>query len=395
MAIKRQFLFADLAQLGTEAGKEAPTSFRLFAYGVNRSEKGDFLFDEEAAASVMKRYARKNRAKVKLTADYEHASLIPGKKAVASCSSFDLVLREDGLYADNCKWTALAKGEIESGQYRYFSPAFIYDDASMRVLGLINFGLTNLPALDDIEPLCAASMADLEDEDMPTIEELTNKVATLTAENARLVGSRGDSETVAALGAILGVEQSAGLSGLRSSVQSLVALRSDLLRETEAKTTDEAIGRVIGWKKDAAKAVAALSRVAEIEEQSLTAELDRVIADAEGKLKLTKPEVAVYRPIALSEGKVTKEGIARLKACLDVKLPVAATSGTAPRTEQPDNAGPKAGSLSQEALGALSFVKDLGFDEGDVALFNTDPQKWITVRADKRAAAIAAAKGRA
>ena len=53
-------------------GAEPPARFRLFESGVNHSELGDFIFDDRAAALVMRNFELEG---VYLMIDLEHDSL--------------------------------------------------------------------------------------------------------------------------------------------------------------------------------------------------------------------------------------------------------------------------------------------------------------------------------
>lgn len=150
--------FADPAE-GQQ--RVAPTEFRLFHAGTNHTSKGDFLFDDVAAESVMAAYAAQHKT-VPLMGDYEHQSLAsPPIKAVASATQWVPEIRRDAnggaeLWATQVQWTDDARGELESGKYRLYSPAFV-PDKDGRIAALINFALTNLPASYEIAPLVAAS----------------------------------------------------------------------------------------------------------------------------------------------------------------------------------------------------------------------------------------------
>jgi len=52
-----------------------PREFRIFSFGQVETTKGVFLFDSEAAASVLKRWQEYGN---RLSIDYEHQALEPG-----------------------------------------------------------------------------------------------------------------------------------------------------------------------------------------------------------------------------------------------------------------------------------------------------------------------------
>ena len=171
------------SKAGSDGKREVPTEFRLFHAGVNHTAKGDFVFDAKASTNVMAAYKAR---KTPLMGDYEHMSLAqPPIKAPASITEFTPEIRPDAngapeLWATNVQWTDEAKGHLERGEYRLYSPAFM-PDADGRIEYLINVALTNLPATFGLEPLVAASdpQPNAKDKKMDDekVKELTEKLA--------------------------------------------------------------------------------------------------------------------------------------------------------------------------------------------------------------------------
>jgi phage I-like protein len=129
-----------------------PGEFRIFPFGQVETTKGVFLFDQEAAASVLSRWQEYGN---RLSIDYEHQALEPvANGPVPAAGWFDLELREDGLWATNVEWTERAQALLAGREYRYFSPAF-YTDKEGRIVELINLALTNIPATKRMQPLVA------------------------------------------------------------------------------------------------------------------------------------------------------------------------------------------------------------------------------------------------
>jgi len=190
--------------IGLDAEGKAPTEFRIFSAGVNTSDKGDILFDDAAAKSVMAAWAKKAAP---LTMDYEHqAAADPPVKALAAAYSWTPEVRNGELWATNIGWTDEARQEIESRKYNYFSPLFLSDPKTKRVLKVINLALTNTPALDGLQPLIAASAArgddpmkckacksTIKDDDDTYCEDCFGKGAkAMTAATATAIGLRAD-----------------------------------------------------------------------------------------------------------------------------------------------------------------------------------------------------------
>ena len=142
-----------LVQLG--GGDNPPTEFRLFRYGENETTKGVFIFDEQAAETVM---ASANAHKVDFMIDLEHLSLD------SESSSFDpdargwcrLEVRNGELWAVDVRWTPDGLQRLRERRQRYISPTFSTDDDG-RVYEIFNIALTAVPATHGTPALVAAS----------------------------------------------------------------------------------------------------------------------------------------------------------------------------------------------------------------------------------------------
>lgn len=134
-------------------GGDAPTEVRLFKFGANETTQGTFIFDEISAASVM---AADSDYGNERSADYEHQALFSPPVEAPASAWYRLMLRDDGLYAVEIRWTERARRMIEAGEYRYISPAFMVDPDTSRIMEYINFALTNLPATKRMEALLKA-----------------------------------------------------------------------------------------------------------------------------------------------------------------------------------------------------------------------------------------------
>ncbi len=152
------FAIGVLALAAPMVGAEPPTSFRLFGAGWNDTEKGRFLFDDEAARAVMAAYEAHG---VDRMIDLEHLSLDPEARhydpdARGWCR---LQLRNGELWAVDVRWTDDGRERLSGKRQRYISPAFKYDPDTRRVLELWNVALVAQPATREAEALVAASLA--------------------------------------------------------------------------------------------------------------------------------------------------------------------------------------------------------------------------------------------
>lgn len=148
-----------MAMLSLGADGSPPTEFRLFVSGWNDTENGRFLFDADAAASVM---AAHDKWGVDLMIDLEHqaltASTPPEPDARDARGWFRLELRADGsLWATGVTWTPDGARRIAEKRQRYVSPAFSVDPETSRVTAIINVALVAIPATHDTPALVAAS----------------------------------------------------------------------------------------------------------------------------------------------------------------------------------------------------------------------------------------------
>ena len=88
--------------------------------------------------------------------DYEHQTMLSetnGKPAPAAGWFKNLAWRNDGLYVTDARWTAQAKVMLDSEQYRFISPTFLYDKRTFEINELLNISLTNSPALHGLTDL--------------------------------------------------------------------------------------------------------------------------------------------------------------------------------------------------------------------------------------------------
>jgi phage I-like protein len=88
---------------------------------------------------------------VDLVLDIEHASELKAPKgdpAPAAAWLHDLRVEGDGrITAAVNRWTPRGEQAVRDGDYRYISPAVLYDPKTMNILGIGSAGLTNKPNL--------------------------------------------------------------------------------------------------------------------------------------------------------------------------------------------------------------------------------------------------------
>ncbi len=139
---------------------KAPTEVRLLPFGEVRTKKGTFTNDEQAMHDMIAAFQAHG---IDMVFDYEHQTL-SGEQAPAAGWITQLVNKgRDGLWAI-VNWTERAKQYLANREYRYFSPVFRARKDDGRIVELHSAGLTNKPAMLDIQPLVA------KDDDSPSPE---------------------------------------------------------------------------------------------------------------------------------------------------------------------------------------------------------------------------------
>lgn len=142
LGVARATLYLDMSS------GEPPTEFRLFVAGWNDTEKGRYLFDAEAAQSVMDAWKTWG---VDLAIDLEHQMLeceIPVDPTARDARGWcGLEVRPDGsLWAVGVQWTEDGASRLKAKRQRYISPAFSFDLDTLQVISLTNIALVSMPA---------------------------------------------------------------------------------------------------------------------------------------------------------------------------------------------------------------------------------------------------------
>jgi phage I-like protein len=300
--------------------REAPSEFRLFRAGPNETDKGTFLFDDEAARLVMEAWAADGKT---LMGDYEHQSLSdPPQEAPASASEWTPEARNGELWATKITWTDRARGYLEAGEYRFFSPAFKHDPETGRILRLINFALTNNPATHQLEPLVAATSRG--DSDMACTE--------CAALAARLTAMEEECKALTAKLSAFEKKDDDAEKKEGEEKEKLTALRSQILSITGKGSDAEAIGVVTALKAAHGELAALKAKLAEETTARLTAEFKTVLDGACKDGKVQPSQRAFWEAQAQKLG--VSEGVAMLKSFVETASPVVATAAASTGTEE-------------------------------------------------------------
>ncbi|SFI90371.1 phage protease [Brevibacillus centrosporus] len=148
---------------------EVPSEVQLLPRGWTNTKKGKFLVDDESIRLILRDFQTKANDAV---IDYEHQTLT-GQQAPAAGWIMELVDKgDDGLWG-RVEWTDRAKEYLANREYRYLSPV-IHVREDGKVIGFINAGLTNFPAIDGMVPV---SFKDQEMEEEQPMNEFLKKLA--------------------------------------------------------------------------------------------------------------------------------------------------------------------------------------------------------------------------
>lgn len=289
----------------------------MFKAGENPSEKGMFLFTPESALSVMKEYADHGKT---LRFDFNHGTLLEGvdPEVAKSAGSFSLEVRDGDLWATQCNWTDYAAQKISSREYGDFSPYFNHDKKGV-ITRVINCALTNLPALDDIEPLISASATPSSEEPM-ACEACTALSAQLTAATARANSMEEECKALKAKFTLF--EKKDEDEKTKATALSML---------TGKQSYPETLGVITGWKTKAEGYDKLAADLAERDATALKAETIALGAQitaaldagfTEGKVPGKPGETGTVRAqleastLQVGGGKPTKEGVAFLTALI-------------------------------------------------------------------------------
>lgn len=125
-------------------------------------QAGHWYIDAQVATRLLARLAVRA---TDVVIDYEHQTLNSTENGLPAPAAgwfagVSMEWREgQGLFASSVSWTDKASAMIAAKEYRYLSPVFSYHPATGEVLDLLHVGLTNYPAIDNLQPLQALAAA--------------------------------------------------------------------------------------------------------------------------------------------------------------------------------------------------------------------------------------------
>ena len=162
----KRALRTTLSFFGAEDGVErpapgkAPTAFRIWKAGLNKTDKGDVVFSEHSAELLMAEQAMRGNL---YAIDVDHLSLSekapPESRKAAGWNRLAVRLSNEGpeLWTTDCEWVDFARVGLEKDppEWRYFSPAFDVSTSTNEVISYLNTALTNNPATWSVTALAS------------------------------------------------------------------------------------------------------------------------------------------------------------------------------------------------------------------------------------------------
>ena len=278
--------------------------------------------------------------------DYEHQTLhkeANGQPAPAAGWIHGLRWVEGaGLFAE-VELTARALQAIASGEYRYFSPVFLYAEGTGEVLKVTMGALTNHPAIHGMQALnamqAAASAQFSTPQSQPTEEPmllLTALLATLglpetTTEQAALTAVQANKDTAEAARTALALKTEDGATAVTAACSALTTKTPDPAKYVPVDALTQLQGQL-----------------AVLTAQAQADQVDKLIqpALADGRL------LPAFEPWARDLGKTN---MAALTSFLEKAQPIAALTSTQTGGKAPVQAT-GAHDLSQDELAACSAM---------------------------------------
>lgn len=255
--------------------QEPPGEHRIFPLGRVEARFDDgrelsFEFDRAAAERVMEVYRRRGHD---LTIDYNHQQYLgDGDDRVRrSAGSFELELRDDGLWMTNIRWTDDAAAYIRRREYRYISPAFLLDE-TRRVIEVLNVALVPNPATLGAMPLVAS------------------RQQSGTPPEARRTETRVDENQVREL---IGLASGASSSEVRTRLLALTNFEAAVRqRLNDAPDRETAMGRLEALAASAAQSDQLRQQLGELQVSVEASERSQLISQALSARKLTPAQTA-------------------------------------------------------------------------------------------------------
>lgn len=324
----------------------------------------------DAQGRALAAHLTAKHSRVQFNFDYEHQALLSetnGQPAPASGWATQFEWRDGiGLFALNVAWTATAKNMIEGGEYKYISPAIVFDTKTGEVLEILNASLVNIPNLD-LNPVAQERVARLnasfsthQDNHMnPVLKALLTALGLPVTDATTVEQARGAVAALKAQAASVPAPVVTALALGDTATPEEVATAVATLK-AKADTATSEVAALKASNPDPTKWVAfdkfteLSNQVATLSAQGANREVDELLEGARKEGKCTPVVESVWRDVG-------KKDIAMLKALIDKTPANPALAG------QIQTAANK---VNQDAPGALTaeqkaMCKQLGLKQED------------------------------
>lgn len=147
----------------------APEVVKILPLGKVKSQKGDFLVDDESFKEIKNTFKERG---IDVVVDYEHQTL-ENVQAPAGGWIKDIFI-QDGAIAAKVEWTPKAQEYLKNKEYRYLSPVVLVRKSDSKAVVLHSVALTNTPAIDGMYPIVNSIDIEIEggNEDMDLLKQL-------------------------------------------------------------------------------------------------------------------------------------------------------------------------------------------------------------------------------
>ena len=201
---------------------------------------------------------RRSEAEGALHVDYEHASEIKAPQGEPSPAAgwIDKLEVRDGAIWAHVEWTPKAKQMVADREYRFISPTFYFDSASLRIISLISVALTNRPNL-------SMTALNSRGEDEQQQQEKTTM----------------DKEALKALCKKLGLQEEASATAILAAVDGLVTDTEVAANAAEMPSIGKFVPRAV-YDKVATQLETANNSIKAINEAKLEADVTAAVDDA-------------------------------------------------------------------------------------------------------------------
>lgn len=317
---------AERLTLATYALPESRDRILIVKAGQTVAEWNDgttaaFFMDRAAFDSIIEHADRRG---LEIVFDYEHQTASPDRKpkdGLAKAAGWIKPqalewVEGEGMYA-GVEWTAAAAAMIDAKEYKYYSPVLDIDPESGKPVRLYSVALTNIPAMNDIQPIAASADSEVKQMEKllerlglgadATPEQVLEAFDKFIADAVTKAGKPTDDQTAMSAAVLLGFDASI------KTKDALVKAVADL--KAAKSSTDDA------------RYTAILDRVVKAEKALATQECDALILSA------TTAGKAVTKPLADSVRFMYATDPAEAKKLLDA-LPVTVKTGESGEPEK-------------------------------------------------------------